>query len=160
MKLREHNFPPKFWIQLHKYTKDPLPPPPPPKRRTPTEIKLNKCVKSLSPHLQHFVFSSGVSKSKGQIKSGKIPLDCEQFSILKHLGVTHRYRSADLLERNLRLKYDFRYKDYHRGVQNMQFRVEKRKSILAKEKAILMLRFRCQQKAPVFINRLTSDQEA
>jgi hypothetical protein len=148
MNLRKRNYPPKFWLQLHKFTTASLLPLAK-KRRRPSTIKINSCLTFLSPHVQKFIYTSAIDKRKGEIRSTKLPLSPEQFNVLNYLGLTHKYEPVVLLEQELQLKYNFMYKGYLRGVQNLQFRVQKQKPVVLGQNPILILRIRFHQKAPI-----------
>ena len=149
MKLRKRNFPPKFWVQLHTHTIHPLPSLPPKRSRRPSKIRVNNCITFLSPHVQKFIYSGAIDKRKGEIRSGKFPLSPEQFTMMSHLGLTHKYEPVALLERELKLEYNFLYKGYHRGIENVQFRLQKQRPVIPRQNSVLSLRIRFHQKAPI-----------
>ncbi|CAF2155454.1 unnamed protein product, partial [Rotaria magnacalcarata] len=91
MNLRERNFPPHYWLQLHNHTINPLPSPPAKKPRHLSKIIINKCLAALSPHIQKFIYGGAIDKRKGEVRSNKFPLSPEQFAALKDVGVTHKY---------------------------------------------------------------------
>ncbi|CAF3973406.1 unnamed protein product [Rotaria sp. Silwood1] len=150
MSLRKHNFPPQFWIQLHKYTKDPLPPPAPRQPRPSAKNKIDKCLTSISPYVQKLIYTGAIDKRKGAIRSSKLPLNPEQFTLIQKLGATRKYEPVLLLEQALQLTYDFQYKGYLRAIEHVQFRLQQQKPVIAGKNPILLLRIRFQQKAPVF----------
>ncbi len=157
MNLRQYNYPPKYWLQLHNHTINPIPSPSPKKPRHPSNSKINKCLSSLIPHLQKVIYNGAIDKRKGEIRSSKFPISSEQFTIMNHLGLTHTYKPAVLLEQELKLEYNFIYKGYVRGTENIQFRLQKQKPVIPGQNHILILRTRFQQKAPILHGYLPSD---
>jgi hypothetical protein len=157
MNLRQYNYPPKYWLQLHNHTINPTPSPPPKKPRHPSNNKINKCLTSLVPHLQKVIYSGAIDKRKGEIRSSKFPISSEQFTLMNHFGLTHAYKPAILLEQELKLEYNFIYKGYARGIENIQFRLQKQKPVIPGQNPILILRTRFHQKAPVLHESLPSD---
>ncbi|CAF2822223.1 unnamed protein product [Rotaria sp. Silwood2] len=73
---------------LHTYTKDPLPPSAPRKTRPSTKNKIDKCLTSISPHVQKLIYTEAIDKRKGAILSGKLPLNPEQYTLMQKLGAT------------------------------------------------------------------------
>lgn len=149
MNLRQQKFPPKYWLQLHNHTLYPSPSLPPKSHRRPSKIKIDKCLVFLEPHLQKVIYNGAIDKKKGEIRSTKFPLSRDQFTSLQHLGVTNKYQQVDLLEQELQLVINFEYKGYLRGVQNIQVKLQQQKPVIFGKSAILLLRTRFQQKAPV-----------
>ncbi|CAF1500645.1 unnamed protein product [Rotaria sordida] len=149
MNLRIRNYPPKFWLQLHKHAIDLLLPPPSRKPRRPPRNKIKNCLTSLSPHIQKFIYCGAIDKRKGEIRASKFPLTIEQFNITKSLCLTRQYQPVVLLEEELKLEYNFIHKSYVRGIQNIQFRLQTQKSIVPGQYPILLLRIRYHQKAPI-----------
>ena len=152
MNLRKHNYPPRFWIEIHKYIKDPLPPPPPRKPRTPKTDKLDRCLSSLCPHIQKLIYDGAIDKRKGEIRSGKVPLNPQQFHLIEKLGATGKYKDVLLLEQVLQLEYNFQYKSYSRGIEHIQFRLQEQKPVIIGKSPALLLRIRFHQKAPVLLD--------
>ncbi|CAF2752850.1 unnamed protein product [Rotaria sp. Silwood2] len=74
--------------RLHTYTKDPLPPSAPRKTRPSTKNKIDKCLTSISPHVQKLIYTEAIDKRKGAILSGKLPLNPEQYTLMQKLGAT------------------------------------------------------------------------
>jgi hypothetical protein len=103
----------------------------------------------LYPHIQKLVYCGAIDRKKGEVRSGKIPINSEQFNIIQKLGTTHKYDQILLLEQILQLEYDFQYKGYHRGIRHIQFRLQKQKPVIVGKCPVLLLRIRFQQKAPV-----------
>ena len=150
MNLRKHNYPPKFWAELHKYLGDPLPPLPPRKPRPLTKNKIDKCLEARNPRIQKLIYNGAVDKRKGEIRSGKLLLSVEQFKLIEKLGTTRSYKSVLLLEQAFDLQYSFNYKGYPRGIEHIQFRLQQQKSVIVGKKPVLLLRIRFHQKSPVF----------
>lgn len=148
MNLRVRNYPPKFWLRLHKHEIDPATPPPR-KHRRPSKNKIQNCLTSLSPHIQKFIYCGAIDKRKGEIRATKFPLSTEQFNIMKRLGLTRQYQPVFLLEAELQLEYNFIHKGYGRGIQNIQFRLQTQKPVIPGQYPILLLRIRYHQKAPI-----------
>ncbi|CAF1567017.1 unnamed protein product [Rotaria sordida] len=144
MNLHKYNYSPKFWIEIHKYTKDSLPPP-----RPSTKINLDKCLTSLSPHVQRLIYSDAIDKRRGEIRSGKLPLNSEQFTLIQKLGATRKYEQVLLLEQALQLEYYFEHKGYIRAIEHIQFRLQQQYPIIAGKNPILLLRIHFHQKAPI-----------
>ncbi|CAF2066737.1 unnamed protein product [Rotaria magnacalcarata] len=149
MNLRKKNFPPKFWLQLHNHTIDCSQVLPPKKHRNPSKIKVSNCLDFLSPHIQKFIYSGAIDKRKGEIRANKFPLSNEQYTVMNRLGVIHKYQSVFILQSEFQLEYNFIHKGYHRGVENIQFRLQKQKPIVDGKNPILILRVRFHQKAPI-----------
>ena len=152
MNLRQKNYPQSYWYQLHTHTIGSLPSLPAKKLRKPSKVKLNNCLTFLSPHIQKFIYSGAIDKRKGEIRSNKFPLSLEQYTVMHQLGVTKTYQSVISLESELQLEYMFRYKGYYRGIENLQFRLQKQKPIVHGKNPILILRVRFHQKAPIFMS--------
>ncbi|CAF2266415.1 unnamed protein product [Rotaria magnacalcarata] len=149
MNLRQQNFPPKYWLQLHNHTLYPLPSLPPKIPRPPSKIKINKYLVSLAPHVQKFIYKGAIDKKKGEIRSTKLPLSRDQFTSLQHLGVTNKYEQVDLVEQELQLVLNFEYKGYYRGVKHIQVKLQQQKPVIFGKSPILLLFTRFQQKAPI-----------
>ncbi|CAF1509093.1 unnamed protein product [Rotaria sordida] len=149
MNLRPRNFPPNFWIQLHTHTINSLPTLSPKRTRNPSKKKVNSCVTFLSPHVQKFIYNGAIDKRKGEIRSHKFPLSPEQFTTMVNLGLTNKYQDVILLEHELKLHYNFIHKGYLRGIQNIQFRLQKQKPVITGQSCIFLLRVRFHQKAPI-----------
>lgn len=147
MNLRKRNYPPRFWFQLHHCSIDPSSLNPRRKYGTPTNTKIDTCLRPIIPHIQMLVYAGAIDKRKGEIRVGKYPLSSEQFTTIGRLGATHKYESVPLLEHCLNLECHFDHKGYARGIQNIQFRLQKRQPIILRQKCILLLRIRFQQKA-------------
>ena len=151
MNLRKYNYPPKYWFHLHNHTINPLSLPSSKKPLYPSQIKINKYFSSLSPHLQKFIYSGAIDKRKGEIRSSKFPVITEQFTVMDYLGLTRTYKSAALLEQQLKLQYSFMYKGYIRAIHNIQFRLQKQKPVIPGQNPVLILRVRFHQKAPILL---------
>lgn len=149
MNLRQHDYPPMYWLKLHRHIQDPLPPPPPKRTRPPTKNKLESCLLHLYPYIQKIVYCGAIDRRKGEVRSGKIPINPEQFNLIQRLGATQRYDQMLLLEHILQLEYDFHYKGYRRGIRHIQFRLQKQKSVIVGKSPVLLLWVRFQQKPPV-----------
>ena len=151
MNLRVRNYPPNFWLKLHNHTIDPLSSLPPKTFRPLSTVKKDKCLIYLSPDIQKFTYTGAIHKRKGEVKSSKFPISPEQYTILSHLGLTHKYKSVLLLEQQLKLEHNFVYKGYARGVEHIQFRLQKYKPVISGRPPILIIRIRLHQKAPVLM---------
>ncbi|CAF4939901.1 unnamed protein product [Rotaria sp. Silwood1] len=151
MNLRKHNYPPGYWLNLHRHIQHLLPSSLPKKSRPPTQKRLEACLLYLYPYIQKMIYCASIDRKKGHIRSGKIPISPEQFALIQKLGGTLQYGQIAVLEQILQLQYDFEYKGYHRGVQNIQFRIQKQKSVIVGKSPLLLLRLRFQQKQPVLI---------
>ena len=149
MNLRQQNFPPKYWLQLHNHTLYPLPSIPPKTPRPPSKIKINKYLVSLAPHVQKVIYNGAIDRKKGEIRSTKFPLSRDQFTGLQHLGVTNKYQQIDLVEQELQLVLNFEHKGYCRGVKNIQVKLQQQRPVIFGKSPILLLRTRFQQKAPI-----------
>ncbi|CAF1299091.1 unnamed protein product [Adineta steineri] len=149
MKLREKNFPQHYWLKLHNHIIDELPAPPLIKHRNVSKTKINNCITSLVPHIQKFIYCGAIDKRKGEVRSTHLPLSSEQFNVLNRLEVTRKYQSIIPLEEQLQLQYDFLYKNYFRGINNIQFRLQMQKPVIVGTKSVLLLRIRFQQKPAV-----------
>ncbi len=149
MNLRQHDYPPMYWLKLHCHIQDPLPPPPPKRTRLPTKNKLESCLLHLYPYIQKIVYCGAIDRRKGEVRSGKIPINPEQFNLIQRLNTTQRYGQILLLEQILQLEYDFEYKGYRRGIHHIQFRLQKQKSVIVGKSPVLLLWVRFQQKPPV-----------
>ena len=88
---------------------------------------------------------------KGEVKSSKFSNKPEQFTILNYLALTLRYKSVLLLEQELKLEYNFIYESYARGVEHIQFRLQKHKLIISGTPLILILWVRFHQKVPILM---------
>lgn len=149
MNLRERHYPPMYWLKLHCHIQDPLPLPPPRRTRLPTKKRLESCLLHLYPYLQKFVYSGAIDRKKGEVRSGKIPINPEQFNLIQTLGGKQQYNQIPLLEQIFQFEYDFNFKGYRRGVRHIQFRLQTQKSVILGKKPVLLLRVRFQQKPPV-----------
>ena len=152
MNLRKRNYPPRFWAEIYKYIRDPLPPPPPSKPRRPTKAKIDRCLTSLCPHIQKLIYNGAVDKRKGEIRSGKLPLNPQQFSLIEKFGTTRKYKEVLLLEQVLRLEYNFQHKSYARGIEHIQFRLQQQKPVIVGQSPALLLRIRFHQKVPILLD--------
>ena len=88
MHLRERNYPPQYWLQLHTHMIDVSPSSPPKRPRAPPSKKFNDCLSFLSPHIQKFIYSAATDKRKGEIRSSRFPLSREQYTLLHQIGVS------------------------------------------------------------------------
>ncbi|CAF1471100.1 unnamed protein product [Adineta ricciae] len=149
MNLRQHDFPPNYWLRLHNHTMYPPPSIPARTPRPPSTIKIEKCLVSLAPHVQKFIYNAAIDRRKGEIRSTKFPLSRDQLTSLKHLGVTNKYQRVDLLQQQLQVVLHFEHKSYLRGVQNIQVKLQQQKPVIFGKNPILLLRIRLQQQPPV-----------
>jgi hypothetical protein len=109
MNVRQRNYPPQFWLRLHKHLINPIPPLI--KRQHSSRIKLNTCLSTLSPHIQKFIYSRAIDKRKGEIRFSRFPLSPEQFNVLNHLGLTYKYEPLVSFEQEPNLEYSFIHKN-------------------------------------------------
>ena len=151
MNLRKHYYPPKYWLNLHKHIQPSSISFPLKKKRQPTRKRLEVSLSHLYPFIQKSIYSGAIDRKKGHIRSGKVPVSPEQFGLIGRLGGTFQYQRLVRLEDILELRYDFEHKKYHRGVANLQFRLQRQKSVIFGRKPLLLLRFRLQQKHPILI---------
>lgn len=148
MNLRERNFPLHYWLQLHNHT---IISAPSLEKRTrhPPKTKINRCLVALSPHIQKVIYGGAIDRRKGEVRSYKFPLSREQFTVLQHFGLSGQYQQVVLLGEELQLQCDFEYKGYHRGIRNIQYRLQQQQPVIPGKNPVLILRMRFQQKAPI-----------
>lgn len=152
MNLRTLNYPQKYWFNLHNHIQCDPPLEAPRKHRHPTQNRLERCLLHLYPYVQRIVYSGAIDRKKGHVRSTKIPINPEQFNLIEKMGGCSRYNQIIQLENILQLEYSFEHKGYRRGIGNIQFRLQKQKSIFVGKRPLLLLRLRFQQKHPELID--------
>ncbi len=151
MNLRQRNYPPNYWLNLHNHIQPVSPFASLKQHRKPTPKRIETCLLHLYPFIQKTIYSGAIDRKKGHVRSSKIPITPAQFNLIKNLGGSSRYDENVLIEKILKFEYDFQHKGYHRGVENLQFRVQKQKAVVLGKNPLLFLRFRFQQKHPKLI---------
>jgi hypothetical protein len=151
MNLRERNYPPNYWLNLHHHIQPASPFVSLKQHRKPTPKRIDSCLLHLYPFIQKIIYSGAIDRKKGHVRSSKIPITPEQFNLIKKLGGSYQYSEIVPIEETLKFQYDFQHKGYHRGVENLQFRVQKQKAVVLGKNPLLLLRLRFQQKQPKLI---------
>lgn len=156
MKLRDKDYPFKFWYQLHTCTLDPSTLLSVKKKKKPsTKTKIDSCLNSLVPHIQQTIYHGAIDRRKGETRTGRYSLSRAQYTLIETLGTTYKYGPVPELECYLNLQCCFRHKGYFRAVNNLQFRLQQLKSVVMSKQSILLLRMGFQQKSPSLIDRLS-----
>ena len=84
MHLRERNYPPNYWLNLHHHIQPVSPFESLKKHRKPTPKRIETCLLHLYPFIQKIIYSGAIDRKKGHVRSSKTPITPEQFNLIKN----------------------------------------------------------------------------
>ena len=130
MYLRQLQYPPNYWWNLHHHIQTVSSFAPPKKHRKPKDERIETCLLHLYPFIQKIIYSGAIDRKKGHVRSLKILITPQQFNLIRQIGGSSQYSEIVPIEKTLNFEYDFEHKGYYRGVQHLQFRVQKQKVVV------------------------------